>query len=875
MEAEDGHLILFVLNVDNRHWVAGSVDLHEECIHIGDSYGGFGGVHNALEPLQTWIERAFGQKFVVRFDLPVGRQEDSYSCGVFAISALATRSMETAILTHEERHLARASSFLNVVELHLKVIQRQNNLEPLAESSGTIDEFSDGEESGMELNEGDHSYFTSEDEAYTAEESGSEGRSGWSGRSETDDSGGSESGDDSEKDMECSKSGNKDAVASNLRGASTDSLVNFDCLQLNPREEGKHNSTTTTQSKGKKRKAEDESEQPGDQSRAKMRSSGRAKSKSTTHTKKMKTAEYDKKTMEKIENGVIEADRLEKFTQCIREIDPHATIDEANPWRVRHSKCDNWLTTYPAYTVKDFKDHCERNTCAKKRGKGAAKPGAGMSLLQSFGFTRTHANKPRGANLSSQTSTPHISHHKLACRGLKNTEMDGISGYINRTGYSGGGSHSVTFYAKKLFGTQYEKLTPAQKEQVAAHSLQDQRWRIARIDKSVYSTTCLGSVEHTSTTNGPPCTHCLQLLGDKGFKKAVRRRPKDAASVKYTNRRFLNYSAGRIVAQTKGIAELLDENDTRTMAARFAARIVLDPKSDHNVFSGLIHATVTQHSKQIRGVGRQNFHYAPAWDDFCHAICVQSKSAYHTLRSHFPARLPSSFHQIRSREPKFPLGIDTNYISTLTRSCMQQVQYTGPVCLSCDDTKLLPSLQAYYDGSKQEWKLIGSTGDPVNIKNNDELIKVLQQNNFEKASKVRLWVVQIPLQGVAPLAIAALPIGSNMPAPVLANHLKTVLDALHDAEIGVVAYASDGSTVEQNVQDLVSKASTHHQDFVIPCGTDECSDTGPWTPGDSSVTFKLGFYREKPLVMIQDSKHALKTCRNNLFSGARLQSSTT
>lgn len=37
---------------------------------------------------------------------------------------------------------------------------------------------------------------------------------------------------------------------------------------------------------------------------------------------------------------------------------------------------------------------------------------------------------------------------------------------------------------------------------------------------------------------------------------------------------------------------------------------------------------------------------------------------------------------------------------------------------------------------------------------------------------------------------------------------------------------------------------------------------------DSSVVY--GVYRGQTLCMVQDSKHALKTVRNNLFSGARL-----
>ncbi|KAG8731323.1 hypothetical protein FRC10_001804 [Ceratobasidium sp. 414] len=152
---------------------------------------------------------------------------------------------------------------------------------------------------------------------------------------------------------------------------------------------------------------------------------------------------------------------------------------------------------------------------------------------------------------------------------------------------------------------------------------------------------------------------------------------------------------------------------------------------------------------------------------------------------------------------------------------------------------------------------------------NDAMVKTLKIG-VEKAPKLRLFTLQVPLQGIAPLPIAALPISSSMPASTLANYLRTILDSLFDPNIQVVSYASDGSIVEQNVQTLGFKSSDNYQEYQIPCGTQQTLDAWTTSSGNSDKVFKLGFYRGRPLVMIQDSKHALKTCRNNLFSGARL-----
>lgn len=42
--------------------------------------------------------------------------------------------------------------------------------------------------------------------------------------------------------------------------------------------------------------------------------------------------------------------------------------------------------------------------------------------------------------------------------------------------------------------------------------------------------------------------------------------------------------------------------------------------------------------KEPRGVGMQNFKYAPAYDEFMHIIHIHSPRAYAFLRQHLPAR---------------------------------------------------------------------------------------------------------------------------------------------------------------------------------------------------------------------------------------------
>lgn len=51
---------------------------------------------------------------------------------------------------------------------------------------------------------------------------------------------------------------------------------------------------------------------------------------------------------------------------------------------------------------------------------------------------------------------------------------------------------------------------------------------------------------------------------------------------------------------------------------------------------------VTKLDKEERGVGMQNFHHAPAWDEFVHIVGISSPRTHELLKEHFPARTQRS-----------------------------------------------------------------------------------------------------------------------------------------------------------------------------------------------------------------------------------------
>lgn len=45
---------------------------------------------------------------------------------------------------------------------------------------------------------------------------------------------------------------------------------------------------------------------------------------------------------------------------------------------------------------------------------------------------------------------------------------------------------------------------------------------------------------------------------------------------------------------------------------------------------------VTKHDREERGVGFQNFMYAPAWEEMSHLLRIHSPRAYRALKEYFP-----------------------------------------------------------------------------------------------------------------------------------------------------------------------------------------------------------------------------------------------
>jgi hypothetical protein len=113
---------------------------------------------------------------------------------------------------------------------------------------------------------------------------------------------------------------------------------------------------------------------------------------------------------------------------------------------------------------------------------------------------------------------------------------------------------------------------------------------------------------------------------------------------------------------------------------------------------------------------------------------------------------------------------------------------------------------------------------------------------------------------VAPIIVAAVPIPDDLNANQLLDYGEQILYGLLDKQVQVVSYACDRMEVEHSVQQLFIKIMDRVIHHVIKNPWKGCPDT--------EVVIEV--FCDQPIVMVQDSKHRLKTFCHNIFSGACL-----
>lgn len=125
--------------------------------------------------------------------------------------------------------------------------------------------------------------------------------------------------------------------------------------------------------------------------------------------------------------------------------------------------------------------------------------------------------------------------------------------------------------------------------------------------------------------------------------------------------------------------------------------------------------------------------------------------------------------------------------------------------------------------------------------------------------QLRIYLLTIPLAKIPPILVAAVPRGSKTSAESLKDLHFELINLLHEVSIHPVSLASDGTETERKLQRIINHSTSSHFFYTIPNPAVNCS-----------VDLNIPLFHGYPSVIVQDSKHGLKTGRNQLFTGARM-----
>ncbi|THH16648.1 hypothetical protein EUX98_g9269 [Antrodiella citrinella] len=452
-----------------------------------------------------------------------------------------------------------------------------------------------------------------------------------------------------------------------------------------------------------------------------------------------------------------------------------------------------------------------------------------------------------------QAKRPHevrrFQEHYGGCKDNKDLPTRRVVAMSRFTGGTGGGAISEVKLALEKYGMTFGELSEKKKEVVLDLQTNTRKWITDKERQRVYSTACSKEVQSPTASNSSsdpapqPCLKCLEVLTSHEFKRALTRELPQPENYKYANHRYRHTHLGELYTKINGLQELVESHESGSPFTRYAAGVTQGKYSDNNVLSGLLQAMVMKQDRESRNVGMQNFTWPPAYDQFLHCLALESPSTYRLLAKHLPARSERSFSILRSKEPSMPLSICPRTFQ-LVKEHLDAIKYTGPIALSSDDTKLLPAWRFQWSTEKQSWFLIGAIGEPIRVADPESARQVINMQYTHKFSPT----------------VAILAIGEKNIAEDLVVYSEKIIRGLISASVRVASYACDGTETERKVQRLLHKAADRVESHTIT------SSLG----AEFSVTFEIPFFDDCPVVMIQDSKHALKTMRNNTGTGGRL-----
>ncbi|KAF6742097.1 hypothetical protein DFP72DRAFT_1109656 [Ephemerocybe angulata] len=543
--------------------------------------------------------------------------------------------------------------------------------------------------------------------------------------------------------------------------------------------------------------------------------------------------------------------RLQAWKARIRKADPHAEFSDADPCTVRCSSCCSWVQMRVLYDIRRFTEHRASARCMSRQANGLATPS-----LFALGFTIKKTEEETVQDLPIMVPLP--------CPGLTSDADVRVATYLSRVTVSTGGAPARMTIARSLFelddDTTWTGLSQLQQKMVLRREEVLAAWRVSHGLDAVYSTSCLETIHAPVDKVPPPCEQCLSLFDLHTFQVAIRRPAPLESNMKFVPKRYRCQKLGKIYLKYHGVRQLMEmnEQDKRSPWLKFAKGVAAG-EYQSDAMLGMVQAMVVKHQRLENGKSLRNMSYSGAFSDFCDILSALSPVAYRTFQHQFGGRTVDGIRKLRAKRGKFQPGFSPLNIAAAAKT-LADYDYHGPLALSWDDTELEPAISIFQE-SRDVCLVIGAAQGVIRVDTGDDLDKVFEQAQLDQATKLRLWLLTIPLPKIPPIVIAAVARGNKDTAEDLEAMHNKVAALLHERDIHPVSGASDGTETERALQRLIVHSADDRKLYTI--ANTKCPSA------IITLTIPLVFSKH-PFIAVQDSKHALKTARNQILTGARL-----
>ncbi|KAJ7163961.1 hypothetical protein C8R43DRAFT_946774 [Mycena crocata] len=801
------------------HWTASSITSTENRIRYGDPLH-WEQQEDFFDAMQLWLREHLSTEFVVTDDLPCAFQTDGHNCGIIAVNAVAHATLGEPLWTPETAttFVDPPDCFANLLEVH------PDFHDPFLPATRI-----EGPETVMRGEEA--TILESSIEAPVAAR-------GMKRKAESEDD-----SDGRKRKVVKAESSESVAARNSHPFLAPKSISCADQSFQNPQamSRGKSGVKIPAASSVKRPKKT--------ASRASTVTDPSGSSQSATSARELNA---------QVRAGTFcpSARKTKNFRQTICETFDDDAEFEINSKEVKCSTCNTWVKMKCPYDTYRFKEHSEKGCEPPLPPPAPSAQPKKNGTLDAFKFVP----RPTQAMTKSKKLIPPSVVFR-PCPGLTVAYNSQIGTYLNRTCSSGGGARAPGHYSLELFKREFAVLTDDEKQQVYSAQYHDRTWRNdvspgIMASFAIGTTQCLKSIQGPAQADAPaPCDSCRLLFTSKSYQATIKKPAPDQANLRYVPHRDRNAHAGELYARYGGLEALVSENNEYSLEHRFFQHVVNGDFKDDKIFNGILEAKILAKTREIKGVGMQNFHYNEDVDAVFGLIHAISPRAYREIAKHIPLR---SERQTISKSPRFPIGIEDATFGYAKQYCEDYKYPQGaPLSLSVDDTKLHAALRPLYDGVKQKWFIVGTTGQPTEVPNAEALHNAL--DHLEKTEELATKVNFFYGFGSCKFRILAImPTGSKVKGAQLAEWQLSLMNGLISRGFRISSSGGDGASVERECQRKTAAASK----IIEYC----IKHPDPDYPDIIVTVWELD---GNVWVEFRDAKHGKKTFRNNASSGAR------